>query len=158
MHKTFPSAPIFPSLPTPPHQPTQASPLLTTGSLSHESVSTLLLAFPDKSILNCVFFSKAEVLGLKEKVFSFLMQPTSMPRPSPEVVFSSGQRRSSAPRARQCPGPGALGRQPLPPWEPGPPEQRLRPGIRHPPRGADRLQNVAIKWELPRLQGDINCH
>ena len=35
---------------------TQASPLLTTGSLSREKVFQLLLAFPDKSILNCVFF------------------------------------------------------------------------------------------------------
>ena len=143
-------------IPPPPHRPVRCLP---HGSLSHGKVFQLFYWHFQTSSYWTVYFFKGWGFGFKKKnVFSFLTQPTSMPRPSPEVVFPGGSEGAAALSARRCPGPGALGRRPLSPWEPGPPERRLRPGIRRPPRGADRLQNVAIKWELPRLQGDINCH
>ena len=143
-------------IPPPPHRPVRCLP---HGSLSHGKVFQLFYWHFQTSPYWTVYFFKSWGFGFKKKCL-FLsdaahVHAQALPRGG---LPHGGSEGAAALSARRCPGPGALGRRPLSPWELGPPEQRLRPGICRPPRGADRLQNVAIKWELPRLQGDINCH
>ncbi|CAI9156618.1 unnamed protein product, partial [Rangifer tarandus platyrhynchus] len=102
---------------------------LPVGSLMSSGRDRSLLRFSGEGTLQEVMGQEAWAIT-QVSVDEAHVHAQALPRGGLPRGWGGGGEGAAALSARRCPLPGAPGRRPPSPWEPGPPERRLRPGIR----------------------------